>query len=291
MLINKFGIHFKEFKYAIDNRLDQIHSYYICTTCNKLFLLKRSLEDHQCKGFSADRNDISYENSIKYLLIWLSKKNITYHSLIDKDFKGFLFNINKKYVLPSENSLRKKTYQFSNSIISKIFQKLNGKSVSLLIDGIERNSKKYQGQILYTPDQLYFIGLFPCQEETKINIATIISETAIKLKNNNSKLISVCTDNFSSNIAALDGGPFSAQKLSNQNFFRFPCTCHTINLAIKDTFEDKHHKIKVAVIDLINYFHQISKINYHIRNVFYLLLCIIYYFSQTIFKSKHFTYL
>lgn len=120
---------------------------------------------------------------------------------------------------------------------------------------------------MYTPNQLYFLGLFPCEEETKINIATIISETAIRLKNNNAKLIAVCTDNFSSNISALDGGPFSAQQLSNQNFIRFPCTCHTINLAIKDTFEIKHKDVKVTVIELINYFNHLSKFNKQIKNV------------------------
>lgn len=296
IIINEYGNYFKEFKFAIDNRSDQIHSYYICTKCKKIFLSKKSMKVHQCKELSACNTNISYNLSIKYLLIWLSKKNATYRSLYDIDFNGFLHNINKKYILPSENSLRKSTIQFANKISSQIYKKLNGKAVSLLIDGVERNSHKYQGQILYTPNQLYFLGLFPCEEETKINIATIISETAIKLKNNNAKLIAVCTDNFSSNISALDGGPFSAQQLCNQNFIRFPCCCHTINLAIKDTFESKHIDIKNNVIELINYFKHLSKINNQIKNVpqfievrwFSIYYCVSFIIQHKIYLDQHF---
>ena len=65
-----------------------------------------------------------------------------------------------------------------------------------------------------------------CTKGKKITNATIKSEIAIRLKKDNS-----------SNISAFDGGTFSTQ-----HFFRFPCSCYAINLAIKYTFEDNIHK-------------------------------------------------
>lgn len=71
--------------------------------------------------------------------------------------------------------------------------------------------------------------------------------------------MSVCTDNFSSNVKALDGGPESAQAKSHQFFFRSPCACHTLNLSIKDNFDNKYKNIKENVIQLLKYFKEISE--------------------------------
>ena len=293
-LFNQFGITFKECQYAIDKRSDMIHSYFICTICNQIYITKKSMEKHRCVSIMG--NDISYDKALKYLLIWISKKNVSFRALGDIDFKGFLWTINKKYILPSEKTIRKEIYRFSNIILSKIYQKLDSKKVSLLIDGVKRNNRRYQGQIIYTPEQLYFIGLTPCVSETKLEISEIISNTAIKLSNNNCDLIAVCTDNFSSNIAALKGGRLSAQNLSNQNFIRFPCTCHTINLAIKDIFEGKYKYIYDSVILMINYFNQISKYDNQICNVpqfhevrwFSIYYCVCYIISHKQYLNEYF---
>lgn len=147
-LSNQFGIAFKEYKYAINTRSDMIHSCYICAICNHIYLIKKSMEKHYYPTIT--KNGISYEKSLKYLLKWVS-----YHELDDMDFKGFLWCINKTYNLPSE------VYKFSDVIVSKIYQKLKGKKVSLLIDSVKQNNCKYQGQIIYIPEQLYFIELTP----------------------------------------------------------------------------------------------------------------------------------
>ena len=84
---------------------------------------------------------------------------------------------------------------------------------------------------------------------------------ALKIKKVGSKLIAVCTDNAKNNIAALDFRPLSAQVMSGQNFIRFPCVCHTVNLAVKDIFSEKYNDILNAVIQIIEFFNEKSKID------------------------------
>lgn len=86
----------------------------------------------------------------------------------------------------------------------KILDKNSNVPVSILIDGVTRNKNKCQGIILFTSDQLYFLGLEPCEQATGENIAKIIAKKADKIYACRSKLISVCTDNAANNIAALN---------------------------------------------------------------------------------------
>ena len=261
-ITNDFGIDFRVLKINLGNRLDIIETLFICSECGKEYKTKRSTKNHNCKqqlSFSNDTGHINYEKALKYLMIWISKKNITFNSIFDNDFNGFLQNINSNFIMPPESTMRYKIHQFSSHIINKIFQKINGLSVSLLIDGVEKSKKKYQGQILFTPKQIYFLGITKCNVETSENISQIIADTALTISRNGGHLVSVCTDNFSSNIAALDGGPSSAQAKSKQNFFRTPCSCHTLNLAIKDIFDDKYKNIVTTVIHLLKYFKEFSE--------------------------------
>lgn len=94
-----------------------------------------------------------------------------------------------------------------------------------MIDGVKRKNIKYQGKIIFTPDHLFFfLGNEKCENEKGEMIANIISKTALDISKSGSKLISVCTDNFSTNISALDqDNPHCAQKLCGQNRIRSPC--------------------------------------------------------------------
>ena len=128
-----------------------------------------------------------------------------------------------------------------------------------MIDDVIRNKNKYQGIILFTSDQLYFLGLEQCEQATGENIAKIIAKTADKINAYGSKLISICTDQAANNTSALNYKTFSDQHLSGQNFFQFPCVCHTTNLAAKDFFQGKYIAIFTATLNLIKYFNVLSK--------------------------------
>lgn len=167
--------------------------------------------NHNCLK-KEDDGKIRYKNTLKYLYIWLSKKNVTIQSLYDVDFQGFLYCLNKEFELPAETTLRRNIKQFADYIENRIFQCISNLPVSILMDGVTRNKQKYQGIIIFTPDQLYFLKLVPCETGTADVLATIISQVANEIKFHGGKLISVCTDNATNNVAALKG---NAQELSN----------------------------------------------------------------------------
>ena len=104
-----------------------------------------------------------------------------------------------------------------------------------------------------------FLGITKCNVETSENISQIIADTALAISRKGGNLVSVCTDDFSSNISSLVGGPSSSQAKSKQNFFRTQCSCHTLNLAIKDIFDDKFKNIVTTVIHLLKYFKEFSE--------------------------------
>ena len=126
------------------------------------------------------------------------------NQIFDCDFHGFLKHVNKDYKLSSESTLRKYIHTFSDYILDRIYEKIVNMPVSLMIDGAKREGQKYQSLILYTTNQLYFIGLSLCQDEKSATIANIVSEKAIKIKNNGGHLVSVCSDNASFNKSAMD---------------------------------------------------------------------------------------
>lgn len=143
-ITNDFEIDFRVLKINLGNRPDIIETLFICSECGKEYKIKSSTKNHNCKqqlSFSNDTGHINYEKALKYLMIWISKKNITFNSIFDNDFNGFLQNINSNFIMPPESTMRYKIHQFSSHIINKIFQKINGLSVSLLIDGVEKSKK------------------------------------------------------------------------------------------------------------------------------------------------------
>ena len=164
--------------------------------------------------------------------------------------------MNKKFELPAKTTLKQNKWQFADYIENRIFQCISNLPVSILMDGVTRNKQKYQGIIIFTPDQLYFLKLVPCETGTADVLDTIISQVANEIKFHGGKLISVCTDNATNNVAALKG---NAQELSNQSFIRFPCVCHTTNLAGQDVFSEKFSEISSNTLFLIEKLNDLSK--------------------------------
>lgn len=85
-------------------------TFYICKICDETYLTKKSAMKHQCEdNFQPNPcncKDIEKTETIKYLLIWLAKKDIPFHAIYDCDFHGFLKHVNKDYKLPAESTLR-----------------------------------------------------------------------------------------------------------------------------------------------------------------------------------------
>ena len=79
IITNQYGIDFQIERFPINDRPDMMCTYFICRNCFKNYICKKTIKNHCCKPLTDD--EISYETSLKYLMILLSKKNVTYSSL------------------------------------------------------------------------------------------------------------------------------------------------------------------------------------------------------------------
>lgn len=113
--------------------------------------------------------------------------------------------------MPAKTTLKQNNKQFADYIESRIFQRISNLQVSILMEGLTRNKQKYQGIIIFTPDQLYFLKIVPCETGTTEDHATNIYQAVNEIKFHGGKLIFVCIDNAKL-LVVLKG---NAQELSN----------------------------------------------------------------------------
>lgn len=112
---NDFGIVFKICKINLNNRLDMFQTFNIFSQCNAQYKSKSFAKKHHCETKSSLLNQqkpINYDHALKYLMIWVSKKNISFHSLYDNDFDGFLCSINLDFkILKLNLEIKLKNFQ------------------------------------------------------------------------------------------------------------------------------------------------------------------------------------
>lgn len=125
----------------------------------------------------------------------------------------------------------------SNHINQCTFQKIFDKKVSLLVDGCKRWGHHYQGAIIFSSERLYLYQIKSVNDSSAQSISKFISDIINDLWNNKTTVISVSTDNFSSNKKAMNNDSASVQSLTNKHMIREPCSTHTGNLAIDDMFQ------------------------------------------------------
>ena len=52
-------------------------SFYVCRYCNKYFITKKSIFNHNCLNLSQESKDdgqLRFQNTLKHLYIWIAKK-------------------------------------------------------------------------------------------------------------------------------------------------------------------------------------------------------------------------
>lgn len=92
---------------------------------------------------------------MKYLVIWIAKKNITFCAITDNDFKGFIETLGN-FKVPSETTIREFIKNYAKYITHKIYLTINNQNVSILIDGVTRNGAKYLGVVFFLRQKLFF---------------------------------------------------------------------------------------------------------------------------------------
>lgn len=266
--VNKYNIKFGIYKGAISEDPTIYSDICVCSQCLNYYIDKKTALSHNCiknknKSKKSAKNKLENNKAMKYLVIWIAKKNISFRAITDPDFKGFIETLGD-FKVPSETTIREFIKNFAKYITHKIYLTINNQNVSILIDEVTRNGAKYLGVVFFLPQKLFFLGLEPCQSATSFNISTIVTKYAQYIDHNHSHLVSVCSDNARNNVSALDG---EAQKMADENFIRMPCTCHTANLALKDVLKQKHQEILNTVIFLISIFKEKSEIIPHIGKI------------------------
>ena len=67
-------------------------------------------------------------------------------------------------------------------------------------------------------------------------IAITVSNAINFLENNGVRVISVCSDNSSTNIASMDGHQYYVKFRIGEGIIRIPCFCHAVDNALIDVF-------------------------------------------------------
>ena len=66
--------------------------------------------------------------------------------------------------------------KYATTIQHSLIAKLANRYVSILIDGVKRYWKNYEGVILYTQQKLYFLSLIEIPNATSLTLSHLITE-------------------------------------------------------------------------------------------------------------------
>lgn len=236
---NEHNVMFQE-NYIINEESKHISKSYICNSCGKLLLSKTGAENHNCQAHLtqiAEEIMINrHRSAMEYILRFIATSNIAYRAIENENLEAALVFLDPTFQLPRRSKLRDEMISLSAQITQHTISELFGQTASLLFDSCKRWGQNYQGIIIYTTKRLYIWSTIPTDDSTALSLADVIASTVIELTMKGVKIVSVCTDNSSANKAALDGDDDSAQEIAGEHFVREPCSAHTSNLALEDTF-------------------------------------------------------
>lgn len=236
---NNCGVTFKEI-YVISKKNKHISKMYLCNDCGKLLTSKTGASEHNCliqvHRFINYKLISKHESAMEYILRYIATSNVPYRAMDNENLRIALHFLDSTFNFPGRNTLRNDMIELAQKIQLQTLGELYGKTASLLFDSCKRWGRNYQGIIVYTTKRLYLWSAIPTTDSTALTLANVIASVVGDLSACGVKIVAVCTDNCSANIAALDNDIGSAQDISNIHFIREPCSAHTSNLAIEDAF-------------------------------------------------------
>lgn len=229
---NEHNVKFQE-NYIINEESKHISKYYIFNLCGKLLLSKTGAENHNCQAHLtqiAEEIMINrHRSAMEYILRFIATSNIAYRAIENENLEAALVFLDPTFQLPRRSKLRDEMISLTVQITQYTISELFGQTASLLFDSCKRWGQNYQGIIIYTTKRLYIWSTIPTNDS--LSLADVIELTMKGVK-----IVSVNTDNSSANKAVLDGDDDSAQEIAGEHFVRDPCSAHTSNLALEDTF-------------------------------------------------------
>ena len=238
-------------------------SFYQCLRCREIFSSWKGASSHAC---FFQRIDVDDKTLYMEFIEWICITNTSASAISHPLFNTILTQLKVPFSF-ERHSVAKAIHELAENIQNHMLLSLNGKYVSILIDGAKKYWKSFEGALLFVDNQIRFFSLINLKDATALSLSKIISHIALEIQTFGGKVVSCCTDNASNNIKALNvSWPSSAQNTSHVAFIRIPCFAHTGELAIHDLFgpKKKYHFI-VSNINII--IEEAKKLDIHVSNI------------------------
>ena len=257
--INKSGLAFVPVQginhiLSSDSTQTSTITFYQCQRCHRLFVAHSGMQQHCC--YSDDIKDFQFNprKVLNDLIILAVVHDISIHALCSQETQNLIDDFGRDFHIPSEKTMRRRIIDKSLEIINTNIESLKGKTVSLLTDEAKRTGRYFEGVILYTKQRLYFYPFAVMKDNKAKEIATDIASVINYLNSKDISVISVCSDNGSTNIAAFNPkNPYAVEYHIGSGIIRVPCFCHLTETACKDVFYGEYKRITTAVIHILKY--------------------------------------
>ena len=234
--------------YIIDDT--EVKTKYVCKICNKSYtqqsnvcrhisLIHQNLIDSENKVKEKDNeedlflyNSKPISNHLLQLICWKNTHSISMKAIVDPIFKNLF-----QFSIPSEKTLTAIQNSIATQILEKKFKKCQNKCFSITIDAGTVIGCKWLaiGALIPIASQVQYnmLDVFTCTESlTADYLVQILQNLKEKLKNYDSEIIGVCSDN-ASNFKKVFGLEYS----DILKMLRIACSAHTIQLAVHDFIE------------------------------------------------------
>ena len=262
--VNRYGLTFRYFaKWETENeqvvpQMQKIVIFYQCTLCHKIYASKSTMLYHDCRTHieKSDNFEFNPNKAFEDLLILIIVHDISVNAIASPEAKRLFDDFGRKnFVIPSQKTIRNRIISYADSIMKSTYINLSGHIVSLLIDSAKRVGKFYEGFIIYTKERLYYYPFSVIPKNTSVNEAGAIANAINFLESLNITVISVCTDNGSTNIGAFNKSKhnYAVQYQIGTGIIRIPCCCHVTENALKDVFEKTDAGVIKVILELLKF--------------------------------------
>ena len=207
---------------------------YKCKECNTIFMSKTSF--HQHHHVHDEKFHYDEIRSTNAFIILLAVCDIPIRAMTSPAFEEFCHSISPYFQVPGRNKTRKLIAEYATQIHNNNMQKIYGDFCYILIDGANKFHKKLEGILIVTYSYMFFWKFEEVMHATGKALSDIISTVIHDLKINHNRLIAIVTDNASNNVLAFNPEHGLCQEGSKEYFIHFRCICHSLDLALKHTF-------------------------------------------------------
>ena len=210
---------------------------YCCEDCKKCFTSKTSFSKHTHHIDNKETFKYDEAESLHSLLDVIAVCDISLRTVASDVFDTFCSKISPFFQVPSREKLRKYIKDYATYIHYNNLFSIRGEFCYILLDGANKFHHKLEGIIIVTFTNIFFWKFEEVLHATGKTLMDIITEVIKDLKLNNNRVIAIVTDNATNNVFAFSADVGRCQQLAKEYFIQVRCLCHTLDLALRHTFE------------------------------------------------------